>query len=114
MANEGSRESNLEWTISSRHDSWGGAAKTGQTIADLYKERWKVEQFFRWIKQNLKIKTKLIGGFGVMILLLVRIQAGGSTDATSAGQRTSGAADATRASRTADARRTARAARRSR
>ncbi len=28
-----------------------------QTIADLYKERWQVEQFFRWIKQNLKIKT---------------------------------------------------------
>jgi transposase len=26
-------------------------------IADLYKERWKIEQFFRWIKQNLKIKT---------------------------------------------------------
>jgi hypothetical protein len=29
------------------------------TIADLYKERWKIEQFFRWIKQNLKIKTFL-------------------------------------------------------
>lgn len=26
-------------------------------IADLYKERWQVEQFFRWIKQNLKVKT---------------------------------------------------------
>ncbi len=25
-------------------------------IARLYKERWKVELFFKWIKQNLKIK----------------------------------------------------------
>lgn len=29
------------------------------TIADLYRERWMIEQFFRWIKQNLKIKTFL-------------------------------------------------------
>jgi len=29
------------------------------TVADLYKERWQIEQFFRWIKQNLKIKTFL-------------------------------------------------------
>ena len=28
-----------------------------KTIADIYKERWAVEIFFRWIKQNLKIKT---------------------------------------------------------
>jgi IS4 transposase len=28
-------------------------------IANLYKERWKIEEFFRWIKQNLKIKTFL-------------------------------------------------------
>lgn len=27
------------------------------TIADLYKERWQIEQFFRWIKQNLRVKT---------------------------------------------------------
>lgn len=27
------------------------------TIAGLYKERWKIELFFRWIKQHLKIKT---------------------------------------------------------
>ena len=25
-------------------------------IAKLYKERWKVELFFKWIKQNLRIK----------------------------------------------------------
>jgi hypothetical protein len=27
------------------------------TIAGLYKGRWEIETFFRWIKQNLKIKT---------------------------------------------------------
>lgn len=27
-----------------------------ETIADLYKTRWKIELFFRWIKQNLKIR----------------------------------------------------------
>ena len=26
-------------------------------IADLYKQRWQIELFFRWIKQNLRIKT---------------------------------------------------------
>lgn len=29
------------------------------TIAAIYKERWKIELFFKWIKQNLKIKTFL-------------------------------------------------------
>ena len=28
-------------------------------IADLYKERWKIELFFKWIKQHLKVKTFL-------------------------------------------------------
>ena len=28
-----------------------------QTIADVYKARWQVELFFKWIKQNLKIKS---------------------------------------------------------
>jgi putative transposase len=27
------------------------------TIADIYRERWQVELFFKWIKQNLKIKS---------------------------------------------------------
>jgi transposase len=27
------------------------------TIADIYKSRWQVELFFKWIKQNLKIKS---------------------------------------------------------
>jgi len=30
-----------------------------KTIADLYKERWQIELFFKWIKGNLKIKTFL-------------------------------------------------------
>lgn len=28
-----------------------------KTIADIYKSRWEVELFFKWIKQNLKIKS---------------------------------------------------------
>ena len=28
-----------------------------KTIADVYKARWQVELFFKWIKQNLKIKS---------------------------------------------------------
>jgi len=27
------------------------------TIAAIYKERWQIELFFKWIKQNLKIKS---------------------------------------------------------
>lgn len=32
---------------------------SAKTIADIYKSRWEVELFFKWIKQNLKIKTFL-------------------------------------------------------
>jgi hypothetical protein len=28
-----------------------------QTVADIYKERWQIELFFKWLKQNLNIKT---------------------------------------------------------
>ena len=28
-----------------------------RTIADIYKSRWQVELFFKWIKQNLKVKS---------------------------------------------------------
>ncbi len=28
-----------------------------KTIADIYKARWQVELFFKWVKQNLKIKS---------------------------------------------------------
>ena len=30
---------------------------TAKTIANIYKARWQVELFFKWIKQNLKIKS---------------------------------------------------------
>lgn len=30
---------------------------SAKTIADIYKQRWQVELFFKWIKQNLKIKA---------------------------------------------------------
>lgn len=32
---------------------------TALQIAGIYKERWQIELFFKWIKQNLKIKTFL-------------------------------------------------------
>jgi|MudIll2142460700_1097286.scaffolds.fasta_scaffold25175_4 putative transposase len=32
---------------------------SARTIADIYRERWKVELFFKWIKQHLKIKSFL-------------------------------------------------------
>jgi len=32
---------------------------SARTIADIYKSRWDIELFFKWIKQNLKIKTFL-------------------------------------------------------
>jgi len=30
---------------------------SAKTIAEIYKERWQIETFFRWIKVNLKIKV---------------------------------------------------------
>jgi hypothetical protein len=34
-------------------------ALSAKTIADIYKSRWQIELFFKWIKQNLKIKSFL-------------------------------------------------------
>ena len=28
-----------------------------KTVADVYKQRWQVELFFKWIKQHLRIKS---------------------------------------------------------
>jgi putative transposase len=36
------------------HKCW-----SAQTVADIYKSRWEVELFFKWIKQNLKIRSVL-------------------------------------------------------
>ena len=33
--------------------------RSAQAIANLYKQRWQIELFFKWIKQNLKIKRFL-------------------------------------------------------
>ncbi len=33
--------------------------RSAQAIADLYKMRWQIELFFKWVKQNLKIKRFL-------------------------------------------------------
>ena len=33
--------------------------RSASEIADLYKSRWQIELFFKWIKQNLKIKRFL-------------------------------------------------------
>ena len=30
---------------------------SAKTVADIYKSRWQVELFFKWIKQNLKVKS---------------------------------------------------------
>ena len=35
----------------------GNCTIAARTIADIYKARWQVELFFKWIKQNLKIKS---------------------------------------------------------
>ena len=33
--------------------------RPAEAIVDLYKTRWQIELFFKWIKQNLKIKSFL-------------------------------------------------------
>jgi hypothetical protein len=33
--------------------------RSAEAIAALYKQRWEIELFFKWVKQNLKIKTFL-------------------------------------------------------
>lgn len=47
---------------------------SAQTIADIYKQRWQVELFFKWIKQNLKIKAFLgVSQNAVMTQVLVAL-----------------------------------------
>ena len=47
---------------------------SAQTIADIYQQRWQVELFFKWIKQNLKIKAFLgVSQNAVMTQILVAL-----------------------------------------
>lgn len=48
------KETGKELVFLSNHLSFGAT-----TIANIYKERWKIETFFRTLKQNFKIKTFL-------------------------------------------------------
>ncbi len=43
---------NKHYVFITNHLDW-----SAKTIADIYKQRWQVELFFKWIKQNLKIKA---------------------------------------------------------
>ena len=45
-------ETGREFTFITNHFRWSAS-----TIAAIYKQRWQVELFFKWIKQNLKIKS---------------------------------------------------------
>jgi putative transposase len=47
-------ETGKHYVFITNHFKW-----SAQTIADIYKRRWQVELFFKWIKQNLKIKSFL-------------------------------------------------------
>lgn len=39
-----------------------------KTIADIYKERWQIEIFFKAIKQNLRIKTFVGTSFNAVMI----------------------------------------------
>ena len=38
------------------------------TIAKIHRERWEIEKFFRWIKQNLKIKSFIVTSTNAVML----------------------------------------------
>ena len=44
-------ETNRSYVFVTNNTTW-----VAKTIADLYKSRWQIELFFKWIKQNLKVK----------------------------------------------------------
>ena len=47
-------ETGKHYAFITNHFDW-----SAKTIAEIYKQRWQVELFFKWIKQNLKIKAFL-------------------------------------------------------
>jgi transposase len=46
--------------------------RTAEEIATLYKQRWEIELFFKWIKQNLKIK-RFMGRSENSVLIQARV-----------------------------------------
>jgi putative transposase len=42
------------YVVITHHKGW-----SAQTVADIYKSRWEVELFFKWIKRNPKIRSVL-------------------------------------------------------
>jgi putative transposase len=44
--------------------------RSATEISELYKQRWQIELFFKWIKQNLKIK-KFLGRSENAVLIQV-------------------------------------------
>ena len=46
------KETGRHYVFITNHFDW-----SAKTIAEIYKQRWQVELFFKWIKQNLKIKA---------------------------------------------------------
>ena len=48
------KETDKHYVFITNHFKW-----SAKTIAEIYKQRWQVELFFKWIKQNLKIKSFL-------------------------------------------------------
>jgi len=62
-------ETNKHYVFITNQFKW-----SAQTIADIYKQRWQVELFFKWIKQNLRIKAFLgISENAVMTQILVAL-----------------------------------------
>ena len=62
---------------------------SAETIAELYKNRWEIELFFKWIKQNLKLKkflgksanaVKIQLATALIAYLLVQLFKNNSTD----------------------------------
>ena len=50
----------LDWLAEIEYESMTNNFElSAKTIADIYKHRWDIELFFKWIKQNLKIKSFL-------------------------------------------------------
>ncbi len=47
-------ETDKHYVFITNHFEW-----SANTISQIYKQRWQVELFFKWVKQNLKIKSFL-------------------------------------------------------